>query len=78
MAITVIGGLLTSSLLTLVLIPAVYTIMDDFTGFMSRLPKLVVRLVRRPARTHTDQPVPTPEPERIPRQVPVPVGGGSE
>ena len=49
MAVTVIGGLLTSTLLTLVLIPAVYTIMDDFQGLVSRSPKLVqVRALRMP------------------------------
>jgi HAE1 family hydrophobic/amphiphilic exporter-1 len=77
MAVTVIGGLLTSSLLTLVLIPAVYTILDDFGGAVAGVPKRVRALVRRPARTHT-QPAPEAEPERAPRQVPVPVGGGSE
>jgi HAE1 family hydrophobic/amphiphilic exporter-1 len=76
MAVTVIGGLLTSTLLTLVLIPAVYTIMDDFTGFLSSIPTLLRRTVRRPVRAHTEQPA--PEPERIPRQVPVPVGGGAD
>jgi len=74
MAVTVIGGLLTSTLLTLVLIPAVYTILDDFTGAMSRVPSLFRRLARRPARSHVEQPTP----ERPPRQVPVPVGGGSD
>ena len=37
-------------MLTLVLIPAVYTILDDFTGAMSRVPARIRRLVRRPAR----------------------------
>ena len=37
MAVTVIGGLLTSTLLTLVLIPAIYTIMDDLSGAVSAL-----------------------------------------
>jgi hydrophobic/amphiphilic exporter-1 (mainly G- bacteria), HAE1 family len=77
MAVTVIGGLLTSTLLTLVLIPAIYTILDDFTGAMSRVPSLIRRLVRRPARAHVEQPTPADK-ERPPRQVPVPVGGGSE
>jgi HAE1 family hydrophobic/amphiphilic exporter-1 len=45
MAVTVIGGLLTSTLLTLVLIPAVYTIMDDFSGLLSRAPRFVRMLV---------------------------------
>src|SRR5207302_537719 len=62
MAVTVIGGLLTSTLLTLVLIPAVYTIMDDFTGALSRAPKAVVRLVAwRPARrSHVVEPEEAP------------------
>src|SRR4030088_980961 len=78
MAVTVIGGLLTSTLLTLVLIPAVYTIMDDFTGAFTSVPALIRRIVRRPARGHPEQPA--PEPERVPRGVPVPVplGGGAE
>src|SRR5215831_6221681 len=51
MAVTVIGGLLTSTLLTLVLIPSVYTIMDDFTGSLSRAPRWIARLVTtRPSR----------------------------
>ena len=74
MAVTVIGGLLTSTLLTLVLIPAVYTIMDDFSGLLARSPRLIRLLGRlprwRPARRQEH--VPTPE------RVPVPVGGGSE
>ena len=42
-ALVLIGGLLTSTLLTLVFVPAMYTIFDD-------LEQLVLRLVRRPAR----------------------------
>ncbi len=37
MAVVVIGGLLTSTLLTLVFIPAVYTIVDDVQRFFGRL-----------------------------------------
>jgi HAE1 family hydrophobic/amphiphilic exporter-1 len=39
MAITVIGGLITSTLLTLVLVPVVYTLMDDLSrlGIRDRL-----------------------------------------
>ena len=37
MAVVVIGGLLTSTLLTLVFIPAVYTIVDDVQNLFGRL-----------------------------------------
>ena len=76
MAVTVIGGLLTSTLLTLVLIPAVYTIMDDFTGALSRAPHWVRRLVsfRAPATSH----VPEPEAPRSPERAPVPLGSGAD
>jgi HAE1 family hydrophobic/amphiphilic exporter-1 len=36
MAVTVIGGLITSTLLTLVLVPVVYTLMDDLSGLRLR------------------------------------------
>ncbi|MBX6771074.1 MAG: efflux RND transporter permease subunit [Chloroflexi bacterium] len=39
LAVVVIGGLLTSTLLTLVFIPAVYTIFDDLQGWIGRLLK---------------------------------------
>jgi hypothetical protein len=52
--VTVIGGLLTSTLLTLVLIPAIYTIMDD-------LQNLIVRVYR-----HFRPLVPDDEPEAGP------------
>lgn len=48
MAVTVIGGLLTSTLLTLVFIPAVYTIMDDLTHALSQAPRLLAALPRLP------------------------------
>ena len=37
MAVTVIGGLITSTILSLLVIPAVYTIVDDLTGLLKRL-----------------------------------------
>jgi HAE1 family hydrophobic/amphiphilic exporter-1 len=37
MAVVVIGGLVTSTLLTLVFIPAVYTIVDDVQGLFRRI-----------------------------------------
>lgn len=77
MAVTVIGGLITSTLLTLVMIPAVYTIMDDFRGVISGIPDHVRRLVQRLARPSaagaeagTTRHAPTP--------LPVPVSGGSD
>jgi HAE1 family hydrophobic/amphiphilic exporter-1 len=36
LAVAVIGGLIWSTLLTLVVIPVVYTLIDDLTGFLSR------------------------------------------
>jgi hydrophobic/amphiphilic exporter-1 (mainly G- bacteria), HAE1 family len=70
-ALVLIGGLLTSTLLTLVFVPAMYTVFDD-------LEQLVLRLVRRPA-TH----IPSPEPEHAPGRngfvrVPAEIGGGSQ
>jgi multidrug efflux pump subunit AcrB len=50
MAVTVIGGLLTSTLLTLVLIPAVYTIMDDLLGGVARVIVSVRKVARAPIR----------------------------
>jgi hypothetical protein len=37
------GGLLTSTLLTLVFVPAMYTIFDDIEGFVSRTAARLVR-----------------------------------
>ena len=47
-ALVLIGGLLTSTLLTLVFVPAMYTIFDD-------VQELVLRLVRREARPAQDR-----------------------
>jgi HAE1 family hydrophobic/amphiphilic exporter-1 len=79
MAVTVIGGLLTSTLLTLVLIPAIYTIMDDFTGVFSRsLGRLVKLPSWRPSRRgHVSEPEPEPEAPRTP-PVRVPAGSGAD
>ena len=75
MAVTVIGGLITSTLLTLVMIPAVYTIMDDFQGLIMGIPSRVRNLLRRRAAA----PAPSPVPEqRPPARAPIPVGGGSD
>ncbi|HLZ27127.1 MAG TPA: efflux RND transporter permease subunit [Chloroflexota bacterium] len=47
LATTVIGGLLTSTLLTLRVIPSVYTIFDDAQQFLARLPRRARRLAGR-------------------------------
>ena len=51
MAIAVIGGLVTSTLLSLVVVPAVYTYVDDFEGLAGRVRD---RLRRRPAPAAAD------------------------
>ncbi|MBI4491328.1 MAG: efflux RND transporter permease subunit [Chloroflexi bacterium] len=83
MAITVIGGLITSTLLTLVLVPAVYTILDDFQHLVAAL---VARLGRRTEVTHQPSsgqalaPGQPPAPLEGPLQAPLPspAAGGSE
>lgn len=46
MAITVIGGLITSTLLSLVIIPVLYTYVDDFNQFLKRVFKSTARAKR--------------------------------
>ena len=59
-ALVLIGGLLTSTLLTLVFVPAMYTIFDD-------LQNLVLRLVRRgPPKPRKELPTSSPLPRGIP------------
>jgi hypothetical protein len=60
MAVAVIGGLITSTLLTLVVIPAVYTIFDDMSSVFSRIRHFVSH--RRPPKRQPPltQPVPAP------------------
>jgi multidrug efflux pump subunit AcrB len=53
MAVAVIGGLITSTLFTLVVIPAVYTIIDDTQRFLWRM-------IGRPLKDPADAPE-TPE-----------------
>ncbi|HET6231195.1 MAG TPA: efflux RND transporter permease subunit, partial [Longimicrobiaceae bacterium] len=63
LGIAVIGGVLTSTFLTLLVIPTVYEIMDDFRGWMSGLFR---RGARQPHASHGHGPVhgaqPVPEP----------------
>ena len=46
MAIAVIGGLITSTLLTLVVIPVVYTIVDDLENFFKKKREIITRTCR--------------------------------
>ena len=43
MAVTVIGGLITSTLLSLLVVPAVYTFVDDIQGWLRRLTRTISR-----------------------------------
>ncbi|MFM8246223.1 MAG: efflux RND transporter permease subunit, partial [Burkholderiaceae bacterium] len=43
MAVTVIGGLITSTLLSLLVVPAVYTFIDDAQGWLRRLNRTISR-----------------------------------
>jgi HAE1 family hydrophobic/amphiphilic exporter-1 len=52
MAVTVIGGLLSSTLLTLLVIPSVYTLVDDLQQLLASLPLRLRRLARQ-LRTRT-------------------------
>jgi len=56
MAITVIGGLLTSMLLTLVIVPVVYTLIDDLSGL--KVPAWVPRARREPQPVGAQHAVP--------------------
>ncbi|MRX07324.1 AcrB/AcrD/AcrF family protein [Pseudoduganella sp. FT25W] len=52
MAITVIGGLITSTLLSLLVVPAVFTYVDDFEHWLQRMLR---KLRRQPAAGQDDQ-----------------------
>jgi HAE1 family hydrophobic/amphiphilic exporter-1 len=41
LAVTVIGGMITSTVLTLVFIPTVYTIFDDLSGLVTSIPRFI-------------------------------------
>jgi HAE1 family hydrophobic/amphiphilic exporter-1 len=63
MARAVIGGLITSTLLTLVVVPVAYTYFDDFGGWVVRLlkrsPKTAKAAARERSRAGLGQPEPT-------------------
>ncbi len=67
-AVVLIGGLLTSTLLTLVFVPAMYTIFDDFSSWVSRL-------VRRRSGETTAEPPAEPRLRGTPG---IAVAGGSD
>ncbi len=75
MAFAVIGGLITSTLLTLVVVPVVYTYMDDFGGWFG---EFAMRLTKSPAEYEAymekrrREKAARPHPE--PRRGPVPAG----
>lgn len=51
MAIAVIGGLITSTLLSLLVVPAVFTYVDDFKGWLDRGVRRLRRQPKGPVRT---------------------------
>ena len=62
MGIVVIGGLLTSTLLTLVVVPAGYTVMDDLQQWVG---SLFGRKTRRPSPRRRRRPDPEPDTLRL-------------
>jgi multidrug efflux pump subunit AcrB len=61
MAIAVIGGLITSTLLSLLVVPAVFTYVDDFSSWLGRLARRRSGREPLPADTAATR-LPTPEP----------------
>jgi Cu/Ag efflux pump CusA len=54
MAVAVIGGLLTSTLLTLVIVPAAFTLVDDIERWIG--PKVARAIAARPTKTTVVKP----------------------
>jgi len=67
LAVTVIGGLVTSTFLTLLVVPAVYTIVDDAQRLASNLPRRIRKLSQRWLRSGRHPPI-----------IPVPVAGATD
>jgi multidrug efflux pump subunit AcrB len=61
MAITVIGGLIVSTLLTLVFVPAFFLVMDDFGGLLDRIFGRFVAGGKEPDKPHGPASPPPPE-----------------
>jgi HAE1 family hydrophobic/amphiphilic exporter-1 len=85
MAFAVIGGLITSTLLTLVVVPVAYTFLDDFSGWFGALAMKYTKspaeyaeyMAKRRQAGPRPKPVREPEPEEagVPAGVPEPVAG---
>jgi HAE1 family hydrophobic/amphiphilic exporter-1 len=60
LAVTVIGGMITSTVLTLVLIPAVYTVFDDASRLVTRFPHVFSVFRRSPPRPTAPRRAPAP------------------
>ncbi len=74
MAHAVIGGLITSTLLTLVVVPVVYTYLDDFGAWAGAWVK---RWTAEPAKDAAHAPRPEPARERGPEAEPAPIPAGA-
>jgi HAE1 family hydrophobic/amphiphilic exporter-1 len=61
LGVAVIGGLILSTLLTLVIIPVVYTLFDDLSGALVRVWEHL--RAPKPARRPIHEPVPQPQPQ---------------
>jgi HAE1 family hydrophobic/amphiphilic exporter-1 len=67
MAVVVIGAICTSTILAIIVVPAVYTLFDDLQGMLSR------RRAEEPAPVHVRAPAPA-APHQLPHPVPAPQG----
>lgn len=54
MAVVIIGGMLTSTLLTLIFVPVMYSLLDDLTAFLQRARQPATGVLARPAGPVTD------------------------
>ena len=72
MATAVIGGLVSSTLLSLLVVPAAYTYVDDFEGWLLRT---VNRLRRKPASGANDTPRPVPSVQGLSEESREGIGG---
>ncbi len=75
MGTAIVGGLVTSTLLTLVVIPVVYSVLDDVPGWIRRLVRGLMRLVSGRARRRAGDAEPAPPPRA---RLPVPSTAADE